>query len=863
MASRTTTDPIEILLEMGIDLDNLSEEEDYLSALKEAIATILYKTKGKGNKKSKILIEEVVKIRKGRKAADTKFKAKTTRVSGTRLLGTSAIAPKKTTVRKETFLALPPAMQEEESPQEKKARARKRAKPEKNLLAEIAKSVSNIADILKDQYNLKKKEGEFDRKKAQRDKRNLQESGLEKRFQTLFKAAQKIIEPVRSLFDKIFGFLFNVLLAKFLTKIVDWIANPENQKKIQSIIRFFGDHWKKLLSLYLVFGTGFGRFVLSLTKVLIGGAVKLGIAIAKLAAAKGVGGARKLAGMLGGKRAKFLIGAASTALTVGGTMAGVNSLTSNGGQQQTQGFAGGGLASPKAPKIGSSMGGGFNFGGGFGGSLFGSLGSLMGSGIGGLFGNSDTAKLSKPANVELEIPSGTEGEVDGPGGTDKVPAMLTAGEFVMSRGAVQKYGVKQLEAMNAAGGGTNRPKVVDNKVRASVGGYINLPGMKFDRRTGTPEESKGSPRIPLSGINISKFSSDIMRAFSNLSASRSSSGTSTGSLLTDPVGAISRIASNMGVKTPNVSGGFKMPTLPSNFKMPNLFGGGSKPKGKPNQKGFFQELQEKLSGSGAATYRDAGSIYAKQMLGGLFGPISERDLSKESQAELQKAIQRAKKRTGSEIRKAEAKIKELRGMGAKDGNPALETQKSFLRKLKAGGIRVQYADYADEKGKMSESAKNAKNILGQFWASQRSEKEGGGYRIEDKYDFDMFKKKDEKTGKMREMNTGELIMEGIFGKGKSVQQRLQAAYLLNPLKGKGDVDMVLGGKRTAKIGQTKPNVSPPAPPVSNGNVTVVKTSTGTPTDKSNSNRSGSNTPPVNAGNGDKGKWKIFGIPMPF
>ena len=40
MASRTTTDPIEILLEMGVDLDNLSEEEDYLGALMEAIATI-------------------------------------------------------------------------------------------------------------------------------------------------------------------------------------------------------------------------------------------------------------------------------------------------------------------------------------------------------------------------------------------------------------------------------------------------------------------------------------------------------------------------------------------------------------------------------------------------------------------------------------------------------------------------------------------------------------------------------------------------------------------------------------------------------------------------------------------------------
>jgi hypothetical protein len=154
---------------------------------------------------------------------------------------------------------------------------------------------------------------------------------------------------------------------------------------------------------------------------------------------------------------------------------------------------------------------------------------------------------------------------------------------------------------------------------------------------------------------------------------------------------------------------------------------------------------------------------------------------------------------GSEISKAEAKINELEASGASKtpkGKEALATQRSFLKKLKSGGIRVQYTDYNDEKGKLSESAKNAKNILGQFWATGRSKKEGGGYRIEDKYDFDMLKKKDSKTGKMRDMNTGELIKEGVFGKGKTIQQRLQAAHLLNPFKGKGDVDMVLGGKRT-------------------------------------------------------------------
>ena len=54
--------------------------------------------------------------------------------------------------------------------------------------------------------------------------------------------------------------------------------------------------------------------------------------------------------------------------------------------------------------------------------------------------------------------------------------MLTDGEFVMSKGAVQKFGVRQLEAMNAAGGGTNLPKMVDNTVYAG-GGLIGLPGM--------------------------------------------------------------------------------------------------------------------------------------------------------------------------------------------------------------------------------------------------------------------------------------------------------------------------------------------------------------------------------------------------
>ena len=377
----------------------------------------------------------------------------------------------------------------------------------------------------------------------------------------------------------------------------------------------------------------------------------------------------------------------------------------------------------------------------------------------------------------------------------------------MSAGAVQKYGVDTLEAMNAAGGGTNKPKIISGTTYAAGGGLFGKDPGEGGIKSNTP-----FIKDPLSAISRFikfKFGADVNKqstwGIPTISRRGSQSRVSSGSLLTDPVGAVARIANNMGMGISNVSTSTSS-KQPSSGSGSNIFtrvmdavrsrtSDSGKPEAKTGEKGFFQELQEKLTGSGAATYRDAGSIYAKQMLGGFGGPISERDLSKESQAELQKAIQRAKKRTGSEISKAEAKIKELRAMGAKDGNPALETQKSFLKKLKAGGIRVQYTDYADEKGQMSESAKNAKNILGQFWANQRSKEEGGGYRIEDKYDFDMFKKKDEKSGKMRNMNMGELLKEGVFGRGKTVQQRLQAAYLLNPFRGKGDVDMVLGGKR--------------------------------------------------------------------
>ena len=80
------------------------------------------------------------------------------------------------------------------------------------------------------------------------------------------------------------------------------------------------------------------------------------------------------------------------------------------------------------------------------------------------------ASNNETNNMEKKFNSG--GFVTGGTGIDKVPARLTAGEFVMSKGAVKKFGAGTLASMNAAGGGTNRP--------TPSGGY-NQGGKSFDR----------------------------------------------------------------------------------------------------------------------------------------------------------------------------------------------------------------------------------------------------------------------------------------------------------------------------------------------------------------------------------------------
>ena len=327
-------------------------------------------------------------------------------------------------------------------------------------ISEIKEVMVSILETLKVQQKTDKDASDYERRKAEQEKRGLAESKLEKRFEGIKKVAENIIKPVKGLLDKILEFIGTVLLGRIVFKLIEWLGDPKNTDKVKSLIRFFKDNWPKLLSLYIIFGTSFGKFARGLISLVVKGTAALVKATAGLAA-KVIGGRvggrlGKVAGFLGGGRGKLLVAGVEAAATVGGTLALSKGLENFGGigsenqESKSQNFAGGGYV---RPRFAAFSGGGFNFKGMMGGASMGSMFGPLGMLLGGAFG-------------------GSSGFVSGEKGVDKVPAMLSDGEIVFSNKAVDYWGADRLLAMNAVGGGTNKPKIMGGTTYAAGGGMI-------------------------------------------------------------------------------------------------------------------------------------------------------------------------------------------------------------------------------------------------------------------------------------------------------------------------------------------------------------------------------------------------------
>ena len=293
---------------------------------------------------------------------------------------------------------------------------------------DILKGIDSILESLREQQKVKKKTAVKDSRSKEREGRAKKEKKLESNvFKGLAKATDKIIAPVKSLFEKLFNFITTIFIGRVLKKLIEWFGDKENKRKLDAIGRFLGDTWPALMAAFLVFGTGLGGFLTTI----VGLATKFVPLLVKLTA-------RLLAGI--GKGALKLIGGV-------GIAAGSIAALTGAGLLATE------LLAPTSVADGTL--------------------DAQRDASGKLPEDEGFDKTTK-GKYEPPIERKDGGIVPGSGpNKDTVSAMLSPGEFVMSRGAVKKYGSDTLESMNSMGGGTNRPMIRGGRTYANGGGMID------------------------------------------------------------------------------------------------------------------------------------------------------------------------------------------------------------------------------------------------------------------------------------------------------------------------------------------------------------------------------------------------------
>ena len=296
--------------------------------------------------------------------------------------------------------------------------------PLNESIQSITDSVTSIHQTLLDQQELDKDKQDDIDIDAEQDTRDAKESSREGGSSIgkgLQKAGAKMLAPVTNAFDKIKEWLFKFFAAKAIMMFIKWFSDPSNAKKVSSLFRFIKDWWPALLTGILLFAGS----MLGPTGVIIG------------VVALVVGFIPKITNSI-----KQLFGFTKD----------VNKEAAKGEKEADKALKGEGTET-SSDKFDED-----------------DIGSTVTP-----RGDRTDLENQKFDTMMKEKNFNKGGEVPGTGNQDTVPAMLTPGEFVMSKGAVEKYGVQTLEGMNAAAGGTNKPEEITPPVKAMKGGGPVMP----------------------------------------------------------------------------------------------------------------------------------------------------------------------------------------------------------------------------------------------------------------------------------------------------------------------------------------------------------------------------------------------------
>jgi len=372
--------------------------------------------------------------------------------------------------------------------------------------------LDKIDDLLKEVRDTGKFEravADKDRKEKEKDKREQKEVKLEGIKNILAGPAQKILAPIQNVFQQIMDAIGKILFAKVGIKLIDWYSNPENAEKLHRIIKFFREHWLLIVGGLLLFGTRLNGLVMFFLRLglkyvpkLIGLVGRMLAAAGKLALKLG-GGALKMLGKAAPIARAALVSPAAKVIGLGAAVAGTALLANEVTGQRKAASVQAGNADRARRGKGAGVQGtdtGMDKTSSPGNIPTGTTGLLQVIRGGGLINSGNrTAGPLVSFNPTFAFSNG-----GAPLGTDTIPAMLSPGEFVMSRGAVQKFGVDTLAGMNASAGGTNKPKLLRGTLYAQGGGNVTRDKAKKtapSSGTTNPSSSSGGSAIVAAAKN--------------------------------------------------------------------------------------------------------------------------------------------------------------------------------------------------------------------------------------------------------------------------------------------------------------------------------------------------------------------------
>ena len=332
-------------------------------------------------------------------------------------------------------------------------------------LKTIDSGVNGIIETLKVSNKADAKAQTDARKQAEKDARAQKEGKLEGIKGKLGKAAETVLKPVQNIFQKIWDFLKIVLLGRVVMKLFEWFTNPANGEKVASLFRFLKDWWPVLVAgIMAVVGPGM-IFTAGLIALLVWGIPKIIEAVKWVGSLFGIGVNKELKNV---EKESAKMG---------------DDITDTMDKDITKDAE---EITDKQAEVGDTET---------------SATDVTPSEVGETQQQAQDVQSGADQTGELPTKFAGGGQVPGSGSGDTVPAMLTPGEFVMSKGAVQQYGANTLAGMNAAAGGTNRP---------TRGGYKS-GGIVNNMSQNSVQNVKGGPRIHYNGGGIVNMNASLPR----------------------------------------------------------------------------------------------------------------------------------------------------------------------------------------------------------------------------------------------------------------------------------------------------------------------------------------------------------------